>query len=472
MRLSPLLILTCGFAAPCFAADSPAPEQPAVPLKIHVDSDQILAHIAPDFIGLGYETSAVAQAGYFDVKNETLRQLYHHLSPHGMIRIGGIISDHTQYQPEGVLSVQTQKGTTIINKASLVELGEFAKATGWTVMWGLNLGTGAKDEAAQQAMAANEALRPQLHSFEIGNEVDDLKRFTHSFDSYHAAYKEYQATVRGALPEAKFSGPDTTGGGAISWVESFAATESADCRLLTSHYYRGGAGDPRSTMERMLAHDEGLDQQLEKLRSISHSCGVPYRINETNSFYGGGKAGVSDTFASALWCLDYMYVLASHECAGVNIETDVNQLGFISHYSPIVHDAAGHCTVRPEYYGMLAFAMSGKGDLVKIAMDKPELNFSAYATKDEAGLLVTLINKESGRDAIIALETPASFTRCEVVRLQAANLESHDHVTLGDKEVSNDGWWEPGEGEKLTPEQGVAQVKVPHASAALVRFDF
>jgi len=31
---------------------------------------------------------------------------------------------------------------------------------------------------------------------------------------------------------------------------------------------------------------------------------LEYRINEVNSFSGGGKEGISDTFGSALWCLD------------------------------------------------------------------------------------------------------------------------------------------------------------------------
>jgi len=80
------------------------------------------------------------------------------------------------------------------------------------------------------------------------------------------------------------------------------------------------------------------------------------------------------TFASALWCLDYMFNLAAHGCGGVNMETDVNQLGFISHYSPIVHDANGVCSARPEYYGMLAFAMAGHGELIKVSIEKIEVN--------------------------------------------------------------------------------------------------
>ena len=57
---------------------------------------------------------------------------------------------------------------------------------------------------------------------------------------------------------------------------------------------------------------------------------------------GGGRPGVSDTMAGALWVLDYMFTLAQYGCAGVNTETGVNQLDFISSYSPIGDDEHGH----------------------------------------------------------------------------------------------------------------------------------
>jgi len=88
----------------------------------------------------------------------------------------------------------------------------------------------------------------------------------------------------------------------------------------------------------MLQDDSKLLSILQKLKMISANSGLPYRICETNSFYGGGKPGVSDTFGSALWALDYMFTLASESCAGFNMETGVNHLGFISYYTPIGDD--------------------------------------------------------------------------------------------------------------------------------------
>ncbi len=133
--------------------------------------------IADDFIEFGYETSAVAREGFFSAKHMHMVQLYRTLSTSGLVRIGGIIGDHTRFEPDGKPVAQTMKGTTMINQAVLADLGSFLRATGWKAMWPLNLGTGTKEEAATQPLAVGAALGDRLQSFEIGNEADNLKRF-------------------------------------------------------------------------------------------------------------------------------------------------------------------------------------------------------------------------------------------------------------------------------------------------------
>src|SRR6185369_13667995 len=114
-----------------------------------------------------------------------------------------------------------------------------------------------------------------------------------------------------------------------------------------------------------------------------------------NSFSGGGKPDVSDTFASALWCLDFMYRVAAHGGVGVNMETDVNQLGFVSHYSPIYRNDNGQLIARPEYYGILAFTLAGKGNMVKLTASPTSNNLNAYATTAADGpIWITVINKD------------------------------------------------------------------------------
>jgi hypothetical protein len=437
-------------------------------IKVSVFPDTVVARISDDFTGLGYETSAVAQSNYFSAKDGSLVRLYKNLSSHGLIRIGGIISDHTQYIPDGTSAARTQTDLTIINQKNLADLGEFARATGWKIMWGLNLGTGSREEAVQEAIAVRDALGSSLQSFQIGNEVEALKRFAKSYEAYRAAFLDYKSGVRMALPDAPFSGPDSIGN--LAWITNFAATESSDIKLLTQHYYRGGAKDSATTLEKLLKHDDAWDARLARLRGLSRECGIGFRINEVNSFSGGGKPGVSDTFGSALWCLDYMFILASHGCEGINLETDINQLGFISLYSPIVHDETGHCSVRPEYYGMLTFAMAGKGELLKLALEKTDINVSAYATRDRDGMLwITVLNKDFTRDVNVEIALPENYSKAAAYRLNAPSMESKDHVTLAGVEVSADGTWTSPTPEPLAAANQAVPISLSHASAVLIR---
>ncbi|MEP6673240.1 MAG: glycosyl hydrolase family 79 C-terminal domain-containing protein [Chthoniobacter sp.] len=462
--MKPLLPILLACVAAAVHAQSPTPTER---VRLQVDPQTVVAALPDDFIGFGYETSALARVGFFSAGHAHLIQLYRTLGPHGLVRIGGIIGDHTHFEPQGTPVPHTAQDTTVINRAVLADLGAFLRATGWQAMWTLNLGTGSKEEAAEEALAVQAALGDRLHSFEIGNEVDMLKKFD-GYASYHAAYLEYKAAVRAALPGAVFSGPDSAAN--MEWSLNFARTEARDMRLLIHHYYRGGARSPEATIETLLGPHPAWDTKLQKLHDACAGNGIAFRINEVNSFFGGGKPGVSDTFASALWCLDYMFRVASYGGAGVNLETDVNQIGFVSHYSPIFRDESGDLSARPEYYGMLAFSLAGHGSLVKLTTSEHALNLTAYATQHPYGALwITIINKDLALAANVELTLPEGRATAEAFRLTAPSAQSKSDVTLAGAPVAADGTWTPHEPEKISVVGRIASFPVPAASAVLVR---
>ena len=475
-RMTPLARLLLALSLPaCFVGGAQA--QPLanlfpLPVRVTVDPAGPAGRIPADFLGFGYETSAVAQSNYFRADNATLVQLYRNLGAEGLIRIGGNISDHTQFLPAGPAAPHTEHEVTILSGPSLVDFAAFVKATGWRVMWGLNLGTGSPEEAAREATAVTAALGTSLQSLEIGNEVDLQGGYTRkypNFEAYHADYLAYKAAIRAALPAAAFSGPDSANN--LGWVRAFAAAEAGDVQLLTYHYYRSGAMRPDATLQTLLGGDPGWGKRLDELRTISHEHHSAYRINEVNSFYGGGKAGVSDTFASALWALDYLYVLATHGCAGVNLETDVNQLGWISHYSPIVHDPTGRCQARPEYYAMLAFAQAAPAELLPLQLDTPGVNLSAYATRSRTGRIsVTLINRDLDHDAAVTLSGPVGATAAEALWLRAPSPAFRDDVTFAGGSVQPDGTWAPGPRVEVTAKDGRWEIQVPRSAAVVLRW--
>ena len=440
----------------------------AEPVTVRVDAAVVVGRVADDFMGLGYETSAAAQPGYFSADNARLVRLYRNLSPRGLIRIGGNVSDHTTYDPTGTPAVRSQRETTVINRACLTDLAAFARATGWPVMWGLNLGTGSTEMAVAEAKDVAAALGTSLHSFEIGNEVDALPRFHGKYADYHAAFVDYRKAVVDAVPTAKFSGPDVIG--RWPFLAGFAADEGTAIRLLTQHYYRSDVGRRDSTMDNLLATDPKLAQRLDQLAALCREQHVPgFRINETNSFSGGGKPGVSDTMAGALWTLDYLFVLATHGAAGVNLETDINHLAWVSHYSPIVHDEHMVCSARPPYYGLLAFAAAGHGELLRTAVDPPAaVNLTAYAARHDGAVWVTVVNRDYRKDATVTIPVPGA-TAADVRRLTAPAVDAKTGVTFAGATVADDGTFAPAAAEALPVRDGVVTVAVPHASAAVVR---
>jgi hypothetical protein len=259
---------------------------------------------------------------------------------------------------------------------------------------------------------------------------------------------------------------------------------------LTRHYYRAGANNPyldkligsgstdyearrkNKKIDLLMREDTSIRGMLQELSAAVSAAHVPFRICEANSFYGGGQPGVSDAFASALWVLDFMWTLAYGGAAGVNMQTGINHLDFVSYYSAIRNGANGTVSIGPEYYGMLAFAQAGKGERIALDYDTSGVNLTAYAVLDDHGhLILTLINKGQDADAAVTMTTGQTFQKTAAMRLKGLALDSADNVTLGGSEVAANGRWKPTEVESLHAVDGISEIHVPAASAAIVKWN-
>lgn len=441
-------------------------------ITVNVDVRRRLGTIPRDFLGLGYEISSVAISGLLSAENRTYVQLVRTLSTQGVIRVGGNTSDDASFG-EDEQAISAPKGT-VVNEASLQQLGSFLHVTNWRLIWGLNLGSADERQAVAEAEAIAATAKTHLLAFEIGNEPDLFGRGTahrpksYNYEDFLKEFRSYKGAIRAKLPQAPFAGPDVAG--ATAWIGRFAKDEGRDLKLLTHHYYRECASST-STLDKLLQVDPKLAPELAVLRLASSTSKVPYRICETNSFCGGGKPGVSDSFGAALWVLDFMFQLACAGCAGVNIETGVNQLGFISSYAPIRQDGRGAYVATPEYYGMLAFAQASQGALVAIDCETAGANIAAYAVAGEdQSLSVTIVNKEASLDASVSLSISQNIGDGRVLRLSAPSLEAKDGVTLGGFPVSPDGSWNPQPTELLTSTAGRGTILVPAGSAAILKW--
>ena len=424
----------------------PTPSRAANTVSIRLNAERPLRRISPDFMGLGYEASSVAMPGLLSARNRSYVQLVRNLGRQGVIRVGGNVSDYSTYKADGP-SVSLPKAT-VLSAENIRQLKTFLDATGWKLIWGLNLGGNDLDNAVQEARAVIETMGASLLALEAGNEPDLFvaaghRKAPYDYTAWHAEYRSYKTAIRAALPNAPFAGPDLAG--ATDWMVSFARDEGKDVALFTAHHYIAGQANSASTVELMLQEEKKYQPALVRFQAVSEQSGVPYRLCETASFSGGGKTGVSDTFAAALWALDYLFVLASHGCRGVNMETGVNHLGRISYYTPISDDLAGHYGAAPEYYGLLAFAQFVGEMQIAVSCDANDVNLTAYAVSQGGGRIrLAVINKDFGRDADVEIAGPTAIINARVMRLSAPSLSAGDSITLGGTQVGKDGSWRGG----------------------------
>ena len=313
-----------------------------------------------DFTGLSYETGQLYNAEFFSPKNIALVNAFRGIGEHGVLRLGGHLSNITVWEGVGRNDPKQLRGVRhgiedywewplvdpsiqrnkkgIITRQTIENLRGFLDAVNWRLMYGLNFACGSAARAADEARAVTDVMGDRLMAFVVGNEADGFgedpffRAKGYDFDQYFLEYQTWVKTIREKVPQAKFAGPDTEGH-INTWVKEFARRTKGDAVLLTSHFYAmGPASDPRMTAERLLQRvNPGLEEQIAGARAASAAAGgTPYRMDEGNSCFGGGKEGVSDAYASALWVADYMLHVACAGFAGVNLHG-----GGTGFYAPI-----------------------------------------------------------------------------------------------------------------------------------------
>jgi hypothetical protein len=389
-------------------------------------------------LGLSYESSQLSAPDFFSSANKELIELFKKLSPRGVLRLGGNLSEFTQWKPEHVpaaskvpfraVKPDPSSGKTIqpipVTPTAISNLRDFLDHTGWQAIYGLNLALAEPERVVAEAKFVTQTLGPRLIAFQIGNEpnhyvLNRLRAPGYAFADYFIEWSKIHHAVAEALPAARFAGPDIAE--EVSWVRQFAADAPASVVMLTGHHYaEGPPADPSVTMEKLLAPDPGFERHIKKIEMISRSARIPYAMAETNSCYNSGKAGVSDVFASALWATDYILQLAQARQAGAYFHGGGTGL-----YTPIAGGSGKPFAARPIYYGLLLCRDLLGCEMVPVHARAHSPNVSVYALKHPRKIIV--INK--GRsDAVLELATDERMF--EVQRLVAPSPESRTGIAL------------------------------------------
>jgi hypothetical protein len=435
--------------------------------SVVVGYDQPGRAISENFIGLSYESAVLTSPEYLSPGNLSVAGLLRGLGPRGVLRLGGNTSERTVWRDTGNGS---EAKTFVITPAAIDALAGLVNALDWGLIYGLNLARGTPEAAAEEAAYVARAAGPRLLAFQIGNEPDGFGRWSavrpqnYDFDAFLAEWRRFFTAIRARLSTARFAGPDIIA--EPGWIRPFIEAAGDALVLVTRHYYADGpAGAPHISLARLLRSAHQVKTMLEEMRSISETYRLPFRMVETNSIFNEGQPGVSDTFGSALWGLEFMFQVAEAGGEGVNFHTGDGKA-----YTPIGPGTHGRHLARPLYYGLLMFKEAVRGaELVPARQVAPDLNLAAYATRAADGTVrVCLINKDVDRGARIAVKAGPHFTSASLLRLTAPSAEARTGVTLGGSTLDEFGHWSP-QPPQVFPWRGDSVVEVPAANAVMVR---
>jgi hypothetical protein len=374
--------------------------------------------MAEDFIGLSYETGQLYNTNYFSPQNAALIRSFRQLSQHGVLRLGGHLSNITVWEGVGQEDPKQVRGVRhgiedywewplvdptvqrnrrgLITRRAIENLRGFLDAVNWRLIYGLNFACGSSARAADEAAFVSQAMGERLIAFVVGNEPDGFaqdpffRAKSYNFEQYVAEYDEWVKAVRAKVPHAPFAGPDTEGQ-VGTWVKGFAQHTKGDAVLLTSHFYgMGPASDPHMTAERLLRKvNPELEEQIVQVQEArTLAGGAPYRMDEGNSCFGGGRPGVSDAYASALWAADYALRVACAGFSGINLHG-----GGVGVYTPIESSDQVRASPRPVYHG-LQFAQQFAGFAISPCELKTDANITAYlGTREKGEMRLAVVNK-------------------------------------------------------------------------------
>jgi hypothetical protein len=433
--------------------------------------------IGAAFAGLSYEKSTLYEP-LFTGSNSNLIGLFDRLGS-SVLRIGGNSVDRNVWTPNGAGQTSGQ-----IAPSDVASLAAFVKAAGWKCLYGINLG-GAATGATTPALAAAEVayaaqqLGPSLLGIEIGNECDlygnsgNYFAGNWSLSQFETLWGQYRSAILATTPSVPITGP-ASAGSESSWTVPFGQSVSkSEITLLTQHYYRANGELATSTGAYLITPDSTLVNDLAILQAGATGIGVPYRMSECNSFYNGGSNGVSDSYASSLWVIDYLFNCAQGGASGVNFHGGGNGAG----YTPIADSSGVVVGARPEYYGILLFTLAGTGTLYLTQVSASSLNVTAYAVKSSTGgLNVVIVNKDLTQNLQVGVTLPEGVSTATLVAMTqlssgatAPSLSATSGVMIQGAAVGVDGTFSPGAAYTLQPSGTQLTCYVPALSAVLVQ---
>ncbi len=287
---------------------------------------------------------------------------------------------------------------------------------------------------------------------------------------------EVRRTLR-VMPDLPIGGPDTV---TAAWISNYARlmTRHSRVRMIDAHAYPliNCVTDPSAPKYPSVAHLLALSSSRDLLAGTgpfiaqARRDGGQFRVDEMGSVSCNGRAGVSNTMASALWAADALFAADRAGVDGVNLHTYPDSVNGLFDLA----ESDGHWTARihPLYDGAVLFAQAaptGSRLLPVAGGDQRQLRTWATLAPDHR-VRVLLINVGAATDATVRAPAGYGSAPATVERLQAPSAAATHDLTLGGESfASTDTGALPTKAlPVVAPTAGAYRIAIPAASAALI----
>lgn len=383
------------------------------------------------------------------------------ITPDGpmVLRIGGSSADQAFWSP------RTEKPEWVyeIRNHWLTDVRRIITRFRVRVILDLNLVTASPKIAVRWARAAEAALPAEsVVGFEIGNEADiysqaswrevtGVRAGSRSLPrqmtgaGYARSYLTYARALAQVDRGVPLFGPALSNPASnLSWISRLLAGSHPRLGAITVHRYPLSACAHREsrlfpTIARVLSEraTAGMARSIAGAVRVATRAGLPVRLTEINSVTCGGRQGVSNTFATALWAPDALFELlhAGAKSAAVHVRANAINMAFsLTRRGLVAH---------PLLYGLALFSRTLGTDprLLSLHLAEPKSHgLKAWAVRLHGNVAHVLLINKGPRATRVDLHLPgAGLMRAQ--KLLARSAHASSGVTLGGQRLDANGRW-------------------------------
>ena len=472
------------------------PVPTSVPATVTVSTAGRMVPVPSSFLGFSTEYWALPTDGSYST---LFARILSELTVPGqglVLRIGGDSADQTFWEPSVSAYPIWAYGLT---PTWMQQTAALVAADHLHVILDVNHISGTPQLAAALVSEAEQTFPPgSITGIEIGNEPDvytqpGWQAFVGSSTvgpfgeadlppaitpaNYRATFAAFASALAPVAPNVPLMGPALAiPQQGLSWIKALTEPPQPGIGAITMHEYPfGDCGDPTGPVYPSVAGLLNRHAVLNVFSSLRLDVlqaqweRLPLRVTEFNSVTCGGVAGVSDSFATALWAPGALFEMLAAGVASADLHLRTTPIN-----APFVYDGGG-VDVRPLLYGLILFQRM-LGPDARLASttvaDDAKLGLSAWAVRVGADRLNVLLLDKDPRGARVKLDLPAgadAHADATVQTLTAPSANASSGVTLDGQQLDAQAVWEgTPETRTITSSGGVLHLRVRGISATLV----